>query len=97
MSRNDHEYTTCNSEYTVDFGATVTFLLRKPQVFDNDESIQNYVRDGKARLVTGDALVKDDVRRAWAEASIDDDGNPVDLLIFTVGKPGFCFKDSATN
>lgn len=96
MSHNE-EYTICNSEYALDLGATVTFLLRKPQIFDNDESIQKYVRDGKARLVTGDALVKDDVRRAWAEASIGDDGNPVELLLFTLGKLGFCFTYPATN
>ncbi|KAG0691786.1 hypothetical protein DFH29DRAFT_883725, partial [Suillus ampliporus] len=50
-------------------GATVTFLLRSPGVFDQDETIQNYVKEGKARLVQGDALVKNDVRRAWSEAS----------------------------
>ncbi|KAL4064838.1 hypothetical protein V8B97DRAFT_1207238 [Scleroderma yunnanense] len=69
----------------LDSGATVTFLLRKPQIFDNDENIQKYVKDGKARLVTGDALIKDDVSRAWAEASSGDDGKSVDLLIFTLG------------
>ncbi|KAG0691644.1 hypothetical protein DFH29DRAFT_976872 [Suillus ampliporus] len=51
-------------------GATVTFLLRSP---------------GKARLVQGDALVKNDVRRAWSEAS---NSGPVDFLIFTVGGTG---------
>ncbi|KAG1812909.1 uncharacterized protein BJ212DRAFT_1368916 [Suillus subaureus] len=67
-------------------GATVTFLLRSPQVFDQDDTIQNYIKEGKARLIQGDALVKNDVRRAWPEARVDDT-RPVDFLIFTVGGP----------
>ncbi|KAG2133675.1 uncharacterized protein EDB93DRAFT_862640 [Suillus bovinus] len=68
-------------------GATVTFLLRSPQVFDQDETIQHYIKEGKARLIQGDALVKDDVRRAWSEAQHQQEDNtrPVDFLIFTVG------------
>ncbi|KAG1722068.1 hypothetical protein EDB19DRAFT_1646034 [Suillus lakei] len=70
-------------------GATVTFLLRSPQVFDQDDTIQNYVKEGKARLIKGDALVKSDVSRAWSEAQHqhedDSDIRPVDFLIFTVG------------
>ncbi|KAF8125963.1 hypothetical protein EV363DRAFT_601945 [Boletus edulis] len=68
----------------LDLGATVTFLLRKPSVFENDETIQQYVRAGKARLVHGDALVKEDVKRAWTVAQGDDD-KPVDFLVSTVG------------
>ncbi|KAG8217945.1 hypothetical protein J3R82DRAFT_6115 [Butyriboletus roseoflavus] len=68
----------------LDLGATVTFLLRKPSVFDNDETVQKYVRAGKARLVQGDALVKEDVERAWTAAQ-GDDSKPVDFLVFTVG------------
>ena len=85
----DGECTTRNSEHVAESGATVTFLLRKPEVFDNNETIQKYIGEGKARLVKGDALVKDDVRRAWAESSAGDDGAPVELLIFTVGELGF--------
>ncbi|KAG1742657.1 uncharacterized protein EDB91DRAFT_289092 [Suillus paluster] len=67
-------------------GATVTFLLRSPGVFDQDETIQDYVKKGKARLVQGDALVKSDVRQAWSEAQGNDsEPRPVDFLIFTVG------------
>ncbi|KAG1722071.1 hypothetical protein EDB19DRAFT_1646043 [Suillus lakei] len=70
-------------------GATVTFLLRSPQVFDQDDTIQHYVKGGKARLIKGDALVKSDVSRAWSEAQHqqEDDSvtRPVDFLIFTVG------------
>ncbi|KAH7904801.1 hypothetical protein BJ138DRAFT_1119072 [Hygrophoropsis aurantiaca] len=70
----------------LDLGVTVTFLLRSPKVFDNDSTIQRYVHTGKAQLVKGDALVKDDVQRAWdAAKSNDSDSRPVDFLIFTVG------------
>lgn len=75
----------CSEWWGTDLGATVTFLLRKPSVFDNDETIQKYVRSGKARLVQGDALVKTDVKRVW-HAAQGDDHKPVDFLIFTVGK-----------
>lgn len=54
-------------------------------MFDNDETIQKYIRAGKARLAQGDALVKEDVKRAWVVAQ-GDDAKPVDFLIFTVGK-----------
>ena len=57
-------------------------------MFDNDETVQKYVRAGKARLVQGDALVKEDVKRAWTVAQGDDD-RPVDFLVFTVGKSYF--------
>ena len=64
-------------------GATVTFLLRTPSVFDNDNEIQGYVKGGKAHLVKGDALVQSDVKNAWDKAASN--GRPVDLLLFTVG------------
>lgn len=54
-------------------------------MFDNDETVQKYIRAGKARLVQGDALVKDDVKRAWTAAQ-GDDNKPVDFLVFTVGE-----------
>ncbi|KDQ61291.1 hypothetical protein JAAARDRAFT_124535 [Jaapia argillacea MUCL 33604] len=67
-------------------GATVTFLLRSPSVFDNDDKIKAYVASGHARLVQGDALNADDVRRAWEKAG---EGEPdlgtVDVCLFTVG------------
>ncbi|KAI6045788.1 hypothetical protein EDC04DRAFT_2865292 [Pisolithus marmoratus] len=40
---------------------------------------------GKARLVNGDALVREDVERAWVEAAKGDDNRPVDFLVFTIG------------
>ncbi|KAK2464539.1 hypothetical protein APHAL10511_003446 [Amanita phalloides] len=63
-------------------GATVTFLLRSTTVFDKDETMQSYIQSGKARLVKGDGLVKDDVQRAWEESGRD---RPVDTVLFTVG------------
>ena len=36
-------------------GATVTFLLRNPSVFDADEAIQRFVRSGRAKLLKGNA------------------------------------------
>ncbi|KAI6103401.1 amino acid permease-domain-containing protein [Pisolithus sp. B1] len=66
-------------------GATVTFLLRSPSVFNDDAAIQPYVSSGKARLVKGNALVREDVERAWTEAAKGDDNRPVDFLIFTIG------------
>lgn len=61
----------------------MTFLLRSPASFDNNEDIQKYVKSGKALLLKGDAMVQQDVRRAWEEAGKF--GN-IDLLLFTVGK-----------
>ncbi|KAF9557125.1 hypothetical protein CPC08DRAFT_65758 [Agrocybe pediades] len=69
-------------------GCTVTFLLRSPNVFDEDTEIQRHVASGKARLLKGDALVKEDVQRAWDEAGT------VDVLLFTVGgKPSFSARN----
>ncbi|KAG1742654.1 permease for cytosine/purines, uracil, thiamine, allantoin-domain-containing protein [Suillus paluster] len=70
--------------------------------FEN-ETIQNYVKKGKARLVQGDALVKSDVRQAWSEAQgSDSEPTQVDFLIFTVsGTPHFslakCFTINPPN
>lgn len=61
----------------------MTFLLRSPAAFDADEEIQKYVKSGHALLVKGDALVREDVRKAWETASKD---RKVDFLLFTVGE-----------
>ncbi|KAL1721720.1 hypothetical protein EV715DRAFT_194537 [Schizophyllum commune] len=66
----------------LDAGATVTFLLRNPAVFDEDEIIKKAVAAGKAFLVKGDGLNQDDVARAWVEATSH---GHVDTLLFTVG------------
>ena len=69
----------------LDLGYTVTFLLRKPECFNKDEDITRYVKDGKARLVKGDALIKADVEHAWAEAAKGGDDQTVDFMVFTLG------------
>jgi len=69
----------------LDAGHTVTFLLRKTSVFDADEAIKKHVAASKAFLVQGDALVVDDVRRAWVESQSHGIDNKVDLCLSTVG------------
>jgi hypothetical protein len=69
----------------------VTFLLRNPSVFDKDEVIKQHIDQGTAKLVKGDALIHDDVKRAWDEA-ISLDNQPVDLLVFTVGQSQISLK-----
>jgi len=66
-------------------GATVTFLLRSPSSFDADTTIQQYVKIGKARLVEGDALIKDDIKKGWVEAAKGEGEERVDVVLFTVG------------
>ncbi|KAI0694572.1 hypothetical protein C8T65DRAFT_584970 [Cerioporus squamosus] len=65
-------------------GASATFLLRSPSMFDNDEQMQPFINDGKAQLVRGDALNKDDVRNAW-QAATEAGGGKVDIVLFTIG------------
>ena len=64
-------------------GATVTFLLRNPSMFDADTAMQPYLSSGQVRRVKGDALIKDDVARVWREAARE--RSTIDYLIFTVG------------
>ncbi|KAJ3565592.1 hypothetical protein NP233_g7535 [Leucocoprinus birnbaumii] len=66
-------------------GATVTFLLRNPTIFDNDTAMQPFISSKSAHIVKGDALVKGDVARAWAEAMAKNDEGRVDYLLFTLG------------
>ena len=64
----------------------MTFLLRSgPATFEKDEIIQKYVKSGKARLVKGDALNKEDVANAWQEAAKGEGWVRVGILLFTVG------------
>lgn len=57
-------------------------MLRSPAIFDSDSTIQSYVESGKAHLLKGDALVEDDVKRAWDKALTH---GPVDFLLSSVG------------
>jgi len=63
-------------------GCNVLFLLRSTAVFDNDAAIQEHIKAGRARLLKGDTLVKEDVNRAWEEAGKI---GPVDVVLFTIG------------
>ncbi|KAF7305951.1 NAD(P)-bd-dom domain-containing protein [Mycena chlorophos] len=69
-------------------GATVTFLLRSPAVFDNDAVIQRFVATDKARLVKGDATSEEDLRLVWNAAGV------VDAVVFSVGKSCLSFHSS---
>jgi len=69
----------------LDAGSTVTFLLRSPATFDDDQTIQKYVKSGHARLIKGDGLVLADVQNVWTAASSD---QPVDVVLFTIGFTG---------
>ncbi|KDQ60005.1 hypothetical protein JAAARDRAFT_174021 [Jaapia argillacea MUCL 33604] len=66
-------------------GHTVTFLLRKPSVFDGDAKVQFFVSSGQARLVEGDAMKAEDVKRAWEVAGQGEPEGIVDLCLFTIG------------
>lgn len=66
-------------------GGTVTFLLRSPSTFEGNETIQTFVRDGKAILVAGDALNKKDVAKGWETAQEASPAGKIDLVLFTVG------------
>ena len=52
-------------------------------MFDNDERMKSHVESGRAQLVQGDALVAEDVKRAWEKAT--DFGRAVDYVVFTIG------------
>ena len=72
------------SLFFVEKGATVTFLLRYPAIFDNDAIIKPFVQSGHARIVQGDALKPEDVARAWASAQ--EGPGSLDLVLYTLGK-----------
>lgn len=63
-------------------GHKVVFFLRSPGAFDNDATIQPYLKSGQASIVKGDALDKQAVENAWNAANKDSN---VDLVLFTVG------------
>ncbi|KAJ7282917.1 hypothetical protein C8J57DRAFT_1463501 [Mycena rebaudengoi] len=71
-----------DSDIVAEKGATVTFLLRSPSIFDSDTTIQEYVRSGHAHLLKGDATREEDVQKAWSRAG---EVGAVDAVIFTVG------------
>ncbi|KAJ7072017.1 hypothetical protein C8F01DRAFT_972960 [Mycena amicta] len=73
-------------------GATVTFLLRSPSVFDEDRVIQRFIAAGRARLVQGDATNEQETIRGWEAAGV------VDAVVFSVGgTPSFGLKGITIN
>lgn len=75
-----------SKHFSIASGSFVTFLLRKTNAFDDDITMKPYVASGKARLVQGDALKEEDVRRAWSTAArAEGDEGVVDACLFTVG------------
>ena len=73
-------------------GDTVTFLLRSTEAFEKDPAIIPHIGTGKARLIQGDAMKEEDVKRAWASACLATSGSSpsdegqVDLLLITIGE-----------
>ncbi|CUA74032.1 hypothetical protein RSOLAG22IIIB_05379 [Rhizoctonia solani] len=63
-------------------GHTCTFLLRRPDAMQSDPSMSEYIQSGSAKLVRGDALVREDVQKVWDVANSD---GPVDLIFFGIG------------
>ncbi|KIO24813.1 hypothetical protein M407DRAFT_43259, partial [Tulasnella calospora MUT 4182] len=66
-------------------GHSVFIAVRNPSVLENDPAVQPFIASGQAKLVKCDALVEDDMRRAWSVALEDE--KPVDAVLFTVGAP----------
>jgi len=71
-------------------GNQVVFLLRRPNVFDDDAAMKPFIDSGSAKIVQGDAHVESDMSKAWAGATSD---GPVDTVVFSVGAlpAGFSF------
>lgn len=55
-------------------------------MFDNNDVIKKFVESKKAYLVQGDALIREDVERAWKAAAANVETGVVDVLLFTVGE-----------
>ncbi|PIL28686.1 hypothetical protein GSI_08730 [Ganoderma sinense ZZ0214-1] len=65
-------------------GATVTYLLRSVNTFDNNAEMLPFIKSGKAKLVHGDGLKPETIRDGWATAREAGNGK-VDLVLFTLG------------
>jgi hypothetical protein len=60
----------------VDWEATI--LLRKPESIENDPILQQYLKEGRLKIVKGDATSFEDVGKLFEER--------VDVVISTIGK-----------
>lgn len=68
-------------------GHTCTLLLRRPDAMESDPTMSEYIRNGLAKPVRGDALVREDVQAAWDVANAD---GQVDVIFFGIGgEPSF--------
>ncbi|CAE6460637.1 unnamed protein product [Rhizoctonia solani] len=63
-------------------GHTCTLLLRKPEAMESDPAMSGFIKDGKVKLVGGDALAQEDVQKAWNIASSE---GQVDVVFFGIG------------
>lgn len=73
----------CDLSLSLGEGHTVTYMLRKPSVFDKDAKMQKYIQEGRAKIISGDATIRTDVQKALTEARID---GQLDSVLFTVGE-----------
>lgn len=74
-------------------GHTCTLLLRRPEAMETDPAMTAYVKDGKANLVKGDALVQTDIQHAWDAAKGDEE---VDVVFYGIGgEPSFSLTKGA--
>ncbi|KLT42031.1 hypothetical protein CC85DRAFT_285959 [Cutaneotrichosporon oleaginosum] len=64
--------------------ARITLLLRNPNVFDADAAVMDAVKDGRVKLVQGDATVEADVERAIESAEV--------VLTSIGGTPSFTLR-----
>jgi NAD(P)-dependent dehydrogenase (short-subunit alcohol dehydrogenase family) len=64
-------------------GNTCTLLLRKPDAMESDSSMKDYIQNGSAKLVRGDALVREDVQKAVDVANAD---GKLELIFFGIGQ-----------
>lgn len=60
----------------------MTFMLRKPSVFDQDVKMQKYIQEGRAKILKGDATIRTDIQKALLEARLD---GKLDAVLFSVG------------
>jgi NAD(P)-dependent dehydrogenase (short-subunit alcohol dehydrogenase family) len=57
---------------------SATVLLRKPEALEQDANFAPYLKDGRLKIVKGDATNVEDVKKLFVDT--------VDLVISTVGK-----------
>jgi NAD(P)-dependent dehydrogenase (short-subunit alcohol dehydrogenase family) len=58
---------------------TVTLLLRDTSIIEKDPRLAPFIKEGRLRLLKGDATVEADVRRALT-------GGEVDLIVSSIGE-----------